>query len=460
MVDKTSYGFEPQFESTVVALSIDVGRFYDVVAVHLDPECMTVPLFGLVLKAVQAIAKEAGHGGTAHEIVLQRLERWREEGTVEPDEIAKVKQWMRMVTDGGRLPSWEQVAAEVVPTVKKRKHHELLREAMADEIDLGEMGGKFSQVDTIGVVDTSIGDDFLQFDEEFFGEGQEDLLVPPTVPLTKAMDGGLDRGAMGFYFGPSGSGKSMALNEQAVFSALMWPKDGRPINIALASTEIRERPAKERFLAGLTRSPKKRIKRDAGYRREAAYRATQLQVNARFMAKYFPGDRSSTPSMIEAWVDELEDNWGASCDLLLVDYADKLGHSKARRGESTYDLMGRVYESLRTMAIERQLWLWTAAQSVRRELKNEVDVYGINDVADSQNKVRVADIVVSLNPRDGNQIELNVCKNREGDVSEGRCGPHPNSFWCGLLWGDVKEDPAEPQTVQDVVDGRDGELPF
>ena len=141
-------------------------------------------------------------------------------------------------------------------------------------------------------------------------------------------------------------------------------------------------------------------------------------------------------SEIFDWVDKEADNDGKKIDLLLVDYADKLQSDK--RDEDGYTGMRRVYEGLRIGGVQRDLWQWTASQSRRKDSKSKKKVKDINDLADSQHKARVADVVITLNVEqqdlDDELLEVTffIAKNRTG---QGRraIGPLVTDFSCGRM---------------------------
>lgn len=439
MADVTPYGFNTDFEAEVVAHCIFTNKFWVSVGALLEPDALTVRHHKLVLEAVRAIAKDTGRCPGSITLISQRLARWREDQTHNWDDTVPADEWLKSL-DPQALPPVDGVTSEVVPVLKRRRHHEVLRDAMTNEADFQKLGKEFSRIETLGEIDTSIGNDFMSFEDDFSSDWKVDQLSTGYEPLTQAMDGGPERGTLSFFFGGAGSGKSSALNMVGVAAA----KQPTALNIALATMEIREMPAKLRFVAGLLGRDKRRMKHDAEYRRQAAREVAQLQLKSDFHCKYFPGNKTTTVEQLDDWLKEIEDLKGKPIDLFIVDYADKMG----AKADGEYNAMGVVFEGLRNMAIDRFMWLWTAAQAVRRPLK-EGEVFGLNDVADSQHKVRVADIVCSVNAGEAcpwlppDQVAFKVCKNREGEIGGGVIGPLPHAHWCGMSLMPVVKDPLE-----------------
>jgi hypothetical protein len=117
------------------------------------------------------------------------------------------------------------------------------------------------------------------------------------------------------------------------------------------------------------------------------------------------------------------------------DYADKLTAKKQEKGAGDYKIGQVVYEGLRLFAVDKKHFSWTASQSRGRggdggKKKKRLD---LEDTADSIHKIRVADLVVTLNKDDETQ-EMNVfvAKHRTGR-SRVSVGPLPLNFELGRV---------------------------
>jgi hypothetical protein len=98
---------------------------------------------------------------------------------------------------------------------------------------------------------------------------------------------------------------------------------------------------------------------------------------------------------------------------------------------------------LRIHADTRKTWTWTASQMVRRGKGDKKRVADIDDGADSQGKVRVADLVITLNPReDATLMEWFVPKFRLGR-SMTRVGPLPVDFAHGSMVMRAQDTPQD-----------------
>jgi hypothetical protein len=119
-------------------------------------------------------------------------------------------------------------------------------------------------------------------------------------------------------------------------------------------------------------------------------------------------------------------------DVLIVDYADKLGWPKEFKG--TYEGQNHVFEALLHGTRERNVWTWTASQAKRRDKKKSKNgLLRMEDVADSMHKVRNSDVVLTLNPTaDYSLVRVLLDKHRTG-VSGFLSELMPTNFAYGRL---------------------------
>jgi hypothetical protein len=100
--------------------------------------------------------------------------------------------------------------------------------------------------------------------------------------------------------------------------------------------------------------------------------------------------------------------------------------------------MRYVYEGLRRdISMARDMWVWTASQS-SRSTKESSKLLDMQHVADSMHKIRVGDTIVTLNPREDEQMEFFVAKNRLG-TSRFLVGPIVTDFARARLVPVVRE---------------------
>lgn len=204
--------------------------------------------------------------------------------------------------------------------------------------------------------------------------------------------------------------------------------------VAYATLELPREVVLARVKANITGVPINTML--SGQVKNAIRRLEELEHRlGRFVVQEF-SPKATTVEDLKQWVANVEQQAGGrKIDVLIVDYGDKLG-AKAKKGEQQNEYTGAlaVFEGLRTYAAERKIFCWTASQASRqKDSKKRLD---LNDVADSMHKIRVADLVVTLNLRDAEteepQILFYVAKHRTG---RSRCevGPMPTEYERGRI---------------------------
>jgi hypothetical protein len=200
---------------------------------------------------------------------------------------------------------------------------------------------------------------------------------------------------------------SMALATQAAEGVR------RKMFVGFVTLELPESVQLARLFANLTAVPTSLILDNDQDRAEAKRRIelVENQIGLCEVAEFAP--HATTVKDLVDWVDSKEQEHGMHMELLVVDYGDKL-HAPAVRDNNEYLAMRYVYEGLRRdIAVERGMWVWTGSQASRPS-KDTGKRLDLHHVADSMHKVRVADLVITLNPKEDGMMELYVAKNRMG----------------------------------------------
>ncbi len=216
----------------------------------------------------------------------------------------------------------------------------------------------------------------------------------------------------------------MGLIQNATAAALR----GRAV--ALATLELPEGVVAARCLANLTRQ---RINDILAAPADAI--ANYLATKPAHMGDIHIGSfspRTTFVSDLFRWVEGLEARTGRRIDALVLDYADKLAAKGDPDRDNTYQSTGNIYEDLLEWAKAKSKWVWTGSQSKRGKEKRTQAVLTCDDVADSMNKIRHADLVITLNPREEAMLAFFVAKNRLGE-SDVMVGPLPTEFECARI---------------------------
>ena len=138
----------------------------------------------------------------------------------------------------------------------------------------------------------------------------------------------------------------------------------------------------------------------------------EAQCKGELLIKYYPS-RSATVQTIYTHLKTVE-LLGHSPDLVLVDYADLLSDTSGT-GEIRHQL-GNIYEELRGLSGEFQIPVWTASQSNRSSLEEQV--IGAEKISESYSKIMTADFVMSLSRKIEDKVantgRIHIIKNRFG----------------------------------------------
>jgi len=139
----------------------------------------------------------------------------------------------------------------------------------------------------------------------------------------------------------------------------------------------------------------------------------KLNNRPQLYIKQFPTG-SLTVRELKAYLDGLEMSAGFVPDLLVVDYADIMKVDAANYRHS----LGRLYEELRGLAVERNIAIATASQSNRDSLTAKVITEG--GIAEDFSKVATADTIITYNQtaaeKDLGLARLFVAKARDDEV--------------------------------------------
>ncbi len=424
-----SYPFTPDMERLLVTLLAHRPRFWARLGAMLDPKGFTDPVARRALEAVRAVAHDIGRGPEALMIVLQRLRRWMGEGKLTQDILDEVTDMFDAVEDAG-LPDEETVIAEVAPILVRRAQREAIESALGDYQKRQDPTAAFTLLERaarIGETEETTGT--MLGPHSFASMKRLQNIERLPIGITEVDDelqGGFYRGTETVYVAGTGNGKSQALVQNACHAAL------KGLLVGYATLELPEPIVWSRIKANLTGLFVDDIIADPD---RALAPLARFLNNPKWggiiVGQFVP--KVTTVGDIREWVKRQEEKYGQRMDVLVCDYADRVGPGKAyKKGnrkseeENTYASALDVYEEFRIWADETRRWVFTASQAQRGKDKGRK--LGTDDVADSMHKVRVADYVITLNPRDEKATLLwHIAKNRLGKDG-GDIGPLPVSY--------------------------------
>jgi KaiC/GvpD/RAD55 family RecA-like ATPase len=419
------YTLDRQFECSLVTALCCRPKLYSRIGKEIIPDALNQDPAKLAMKAARAIAFDTGNGPDSLIIITQRLRRWLDEGQVTQEEIYSVMDLFDDADDLG-LPSDEHFIDEMAPILKQRARDEAVHvaiETLGKRGDMTNVQKMLGKAERIGVVDKTIGTE-IEFFKDEINVLRNLVRLPTGIPeLDGALNGGTERGSVFCLVGGAKEGKSMFLNQIAANAWLLGK------NVAYATLELSKAWTFARTVANITG-----VEIDAllDGQMDSAYKQMQdLWSNASpgmlRVEKFVP--KATTIEDIFEWVERIEEETGKEIHVVIVDYLDKLAVSeKEAKGE--YTDMGRISETFRVRIEEKQKWGWTATQAKRKD-KDSKKRIELDDVSDSQNKVRVFDGIITLNKKD-NAILYYIAANRNG-VDGINVGPIPTDFACGRI---------------------------
>ncbi len=242
--------------------------------------------------------------------------------------------------------------------------------------------------------------------------------------IDKQLDGGLAPGELGIVMAPSGAGKSWVLTHLGKIGLK------RGLKVLHYSLELNQNYCGIRYDASFSQIEPAKIKDNLDRVRKIVE-----DVDGRLVIKYFPS-RTVNVHSLYAHIDYLQIQKDFKPDLVIVDYADIM--LAATRSNARHEELGYIYEELRSMAGELQVPIWTASQTQRSSI-NE-DIIEADKVGESYNKVKTADVLISLSrkveDKINNTARFHIAKNRFG--SDGLTYPAEFDGSTGYI---VIEDP-------------------
>jgi hypothetical protein len=431
------YAFTSDFERQLAVAACSRPKLYGRGIHKLDVECLQDPTAKLILTACKVIHGERKKGPESALVVIQRLRAWVGEGRVTSEELATAHDVVSAVEDATAI-SDESILGELVPVLKRRLRSEALQDtikAAKDKKSLDKNIETLKEIETLGNADSA--DNGTAVTPAIFGEldklAQLERFGFGVDEFDAAMSGGLWRGGQGMFVGGAGDGKSVSLNHIA---GLGWQ---RGFLVGVVTLEISTQLWVTRTIASVMQTPIDDILTSPYIRPKMTKCIDDLNAKGGKVVVVDMPAMITTPNDITAWVERVEAVEGRKLDILIVDYIDKVsadgskGSSEGKGG--TYHAGLMTMETLRLYCARRNIWNWTASQSRRKE--KDKKIRDLDDTADSLHKVRVADLVITLNSTDdgaGNtSLTYFIAKNRLGQ-SRKAVGPWPTNFACARLF--------------------------
>ena len=229
----------------------------------------------------------------------------------------------------------------------------------------------------------------------------------PFESINEALEGGLAHKELAMVVAPPGVGKSLFLANQAARSVL----DGH--NVLYISLEMAEDRVAQRLDSIFTRIKQRELsKRVDDIEERLTLISKQWEDRGRLVLKEFPTKRLSVTGL-RAYLNQLKNYEDFVPDVLIIDYLELM---RTDKDMAEYQAQERLAQELRGISSEYGILVWTATQTNREGKK--VSVITDSELADSYGKIRVCDLVFSINQTeqefDEGTARLYLMKSRNG----------------------------------------------
>ena len=300
--------------------------------------------------------------------------------------------------------------------VEEFAKEQALKDAIIKSLDLlkhkkfGEIEAEFRSALTISR-DVDLGTDYFTNVEERWERINSSSLdiqyQTPFPTINEQLEGGMCAKELAMVVAPPGVGKSLFLANQGARSIL----DGK--NVLYISLEMAEDRVAQRFDSIFTRIRQKELSGKVGTLRDRLDEiSSTFKEHGKLKIKEFPTKRL-TISALRAYLNQLQNYEDFVPDILIIDYLELL---TTEVGLAEYSAQERLAQELRGVAVENNILVWTATQTNREGRK--VNIITDAELADSYGKIRVCDLVFSINQTeqefDESKARLYVMKSRNG----------------------------------------------
>ena len=267
-------------------------------------------------------------------------------------------------------------------------------------------------------MERNIGHEYMVDIEQRMSQMARKTVKTNWTEIDTLMDGGLAGGELGIITACAGSGKSWVLAKMGAEAM----RQGK--NVLHYTLELNENYVGLRYDACFTGIDFQNIRNNIDIVKKKI-----AEIPGKLIIKYFPIKTVSAHSL-KLHAERIQ-TLGTKIDLIIVDYADILRPSQSDRNSNSYSEAGGIYEELRGVAGELQVPIWSASQSNRAAM--DEDIIQANNISDSYRKIMTADFVMSLsrkvNDKQANTARFHVIKNRFGP--DGLTFPSKMNASCG-----------------------------
>jgi KaiC/GvpD/RAD55 family RecA-like ATPase len=404
-------------------------RFHELLGHAIEFDRVPYPDAALIISAAQDIARENDQPCASTMAVIQQLRLRVNAGKLSLEDLQEANNLLDAVEDVGGVVDLEGLLSTVTPAIKSVATMDALEQtiqAVGQRVDPAEAAEKFAAVANLGKARVSMGSELVMSAADIALSAARTITDPLPTGITEldiALGGGTERASLGVFLGNSGDGKSLALCHVTTESLL----NGR--DVAYVTAELSEPQIKQRVYCNMfgMSAADLAMQPSEGERRGQALVADLVAKGQRLgrLKVLYLTPKVGTVSQVRQWLKDLaKATHPFAPEVLIVDYADKLAAKASEEQKGSYQSQGAVYQQLRDLVVEHNLWSWTASQTTGRQgRKKKLD---IEDIADSMEKARICDTLVAI-VRNDDDVQNGLCRfrlpKRRNGVAHQEVGP-------------------------------------
>jgi replicative DNA helicase len=389
------FSFDAEFQSKIAALALRDADFVGQVQHLLKPEyfenAAEATLVNMALGYYKTYARLPDRI-TINQLVKDDVAA----KIIRKDLLAPIIQTLKSIREadlGDRVFAVEKVA--------QFARHQAVAAAIYKSVDLLDKK-KFDSIETLmkaavaTAAETDGGDyDYFKAIEVRTGLRLDKAAgkVPPTGITTgihqlneRLMHVGWGRKELAVLLGGAKSGKSMALVNFARYAALAG------FNVLAVTLEMSKEIWADRLDASITGTDMKELGKKI---HDVRAKIEALMANAGTLKLHEYPTGSFSPSDLRRLINKYKAK-GVLFDMVVVDYADIMAPD--HRTDDAIENSKNIYIGLRAIASEENVAMLTATQTNR--LGHSASVAKAEHVAEDFNKVRIADLLISINATD------------------------------------------------------------
>jgi replicative DNA helicase len=283
--------------------------------------------------------------------------------------------------------------------------NQTLKAALLSSVDLLEIGN-YEDIRRLidnalkAGIEKNIGHDYMDEIEERYKEEARITIETPWGEINNLLSGGIGTGDLALLVGNPGGGKSWALVAIGGHAVKLG------YTVFHYTLELSDFYIGQRYDAFFTEIPVNNIKiHKAQVKKEIG------DLRGKLYIKQYPAGRANVNTIL-AHIDKCRGQ-GIEPDLIVLDYADLL---YTKNGKEKRDKLDDIYTSLRGMATELKIPIWTASQSNRSAARDNI-IQG-DQIAESYSKIMISDFALSLSrktdDKENGTGRFHVMKNRYG----------------------------------------------